>query len=328
MRLVTFRTKTPLGPLTRFGALLDDRVLDLRIAYLAQLAAQGIDGREAQRVAATTMPEDLEGFIRAGTPGVATAEGAIQFAKSADPEELRGPGNTPGIHALSEIKLLPPLSKPNSLRDFVAFEDHAQAGAGRRGDPLADVWYERPIYYKGNHRSLVAHDATVATPRFTKELDFELEVACILGISGRDMDEAQAEGAIYGFTILNDWSARDVQRLEMAARLGPAKSKDFATSIGPCLLTVDEVGPHPSLSMTARLNGKVICEANLGDSYWRFPQMISFVSRDEDVWPTDIYGSGTPFGGCLLDHGGPYLKPGDVVELEVEKLGTLRNRIA
>lgn len=327
MRLVTFTTETPLGTVRRLGALVDDRVVDLRIAFLAQLSSQGVEGREAQRVAATTLPEDMESFIRVGLPGIAAAEGAIEFAKGAGPDELRGPGNTPGIHLATAVRILSPLSNANSLRDFVAFEDHAKAGAERRGDRLAEVWYERPIYYKGNHRSLVGPEADVPKPRFTNELDFELEVACVLGGSGRDLDEAQAEGAIYGFTILNDWSARDVQRLEMAARLGPAKSKDFATSLGPCLLTVDEVGPHPSLSMSARLNGEVICNANLGDTYWRFPQMISFVSQDEDIWPTDIYGSGTPFGGCLLDRDGPYLKPGDVVELEVEKIGVLRNVI-
>lgn len=328
MRLVTFTIESPLGTLRRLGALVEDRIIDLRMAFLAQLASQKVDGREAQRIAATTLPEDMENFIRAGLPGIAAAEGAIEFARSANPEELRGPGNTPGIHSLGAVRLLSPLSHPNSLRDFIAFEDHAKAGAGRRGDRLADAWYERPIYYKGNHRSLLGPEDEVGIPRFTKELDFELEVACVLGIAARNLDEAQAEGAIYGFMVLNDWSARDIQRHEMAARLGPAKSKDFATSLGPCLLTVDEVGPHPSLSMKAKLNGEVICEANLGNTYWRFPQMISFVSQDEDVWPGDIYGSGTPFGGCLLDHDGPYLKSGDVVELEVEKIGLLRNVVA
>jgi 2-keto-4-pentenoate hydratase/2-oxohepta-3-ene-1,7-dioic acid hydratase in catechol pathway len=327
MKLVTFQASTQFGPVRRLGVIEAEGILDLEVAYLSKLVDQGVDPREAQRAAASSLPPEMERFIWAGKPALEAANEAVEFVRARDSVGLRGPAGQVVAYEMRSVRLMSPLGSPNSLRDFIAFEDHARAGAGRRGEELSPTWYERPIYYKGNHRSLVGAEDDVPRPGFTKELDFELEVACIVGGRGRDLDEQAAAEAIFGFTILNDWSARDMQRVEMAARLGPAKSKDFATSLGPCIVTADEVGASPSLAMTARLNGREICTANLGDAHWTFPRMISFVSQDEDVWPTDIYGSGTPYGGCLLDHGGPYLEPGDVVELEVETIGTLRNRV-
>ena len=221
--------------------------------------------------------------------------------------------------------LLAPL-QPASLRDFLAFEDHAKGGAARRNEELNPAWYRAPVYYKGNHRAIVGPDADVEWPAFSEKLDFELELACVLGSKGRDLDATAAEGAIFGYAVMNDWSARDVQRDEMAMRLGPSKSKDFATSLGPCIVTADEIDPRKGLTMTARVNGDVWCEASSADMHWTFPMMIEHVSRDEDVWPGDVYGSGTPFGGCGLDLD-RWIAPGDVVELEIDGIGGLRNRV-
>jgi 2-keto-4-pentenoate hydratase/2-oxohepta-3-ene-1,7-dioic acid hydratase in catechol pathway len=222
-------------------------------------------------------------------------------------------------------RLLAPL-RPASLRDFLAFEDHAQGGARRRNEELNPAWYESPVYYKGNHRSIVAPEADLSWPAFTEKLDFELELGCVLGTLAIDLDENAAEGSIFGYTIMNDWSARDVQRAEMAMRLGPAKSKDFATSLGPCIVTADEFDPRRPHAMIARVNGEIWCEASTDAMHWTFPKMIAHVSRGESVWPADVYGSGTPFGGCGLDLD-RWLRPGDVVELEVEGIGVLRNRV-
>lgn len=229
--------------------------------------------------------------------------------------------------AIDEIEFGPPLALA-SLRDFVGFEDHAAAGAKRRGEELSSTWHDRPFYYKGNHRTIVAHEHAVPKPSFTDELDFELEIACIIGRQIIDADETTARDAIFGFTIMNDWSARDIQRAEMGSRLGPSKSKDFATSLGPWIVTADECGHDPSFSLEARLNGKSLCRAQLSDIYWTFAKTISFVSQGEPVLPGDVFGSGTPFGGCMLDRGGPWLQSGDVVELEVSGIGVLRNTIA
>jgi 2-keto-4-pentenoate hydratase/2-oxohepta-3-ene-1,7-dioic acid hydratase in catechol pathway len=221
--------------------------------------------------------------------------------------------------------LLPPL-RPASLRDFLAFEDHALGGARRRKEELNPAWYETPAYYKGNHRSIVGPDSDVSWPGFTERLDFELEIACVLGLHARDLDAVAAGNAIFGYTIMNDWSARDVQRAEMALRLGPSKSKDFATSLGPCVVTADEFDPKAGLRMIARVNGETWCDASTAAMHWTFPEMVEHVSRGEEVWPADVYGSGTPFGGCGLDLD-RWIRPDDVIELEIEGIGVLRNRV-
>lgn len=316
MRVVTFEVPSIFGNATRVGALDEsERVIDLEIACIA--ARTSTD--------AGSSVSSMERFITAGESALDAARRAMDFA--ANESDLRGPSGHRAIFDIDNVHLKAPLSHPNSLRDFLAFEDHAKAGATRRQEELNPIWYERPIYYKGNHRSIYGPDDVIVRPGFTRELDFELEIACIVGANGRNLSEPDAESAIFGFTIMNDWSARDLQRTEMATRLGPAKSKDFATSLGPWIVTFDEVGHRPALDMSARVNGRVLCEANLEAARWTFASMIAYVSRDEGVWATDVYGSGTPFGGCLLDHGGPYLEPGDVVELEVERLGVLRNRV-
>lgn len=328
MRLVTF---APLGPggRPRPGALLGPGpgdVVDLRAARRALLRLRGEPAAEAVRRAAREVPSTVEALIRRGPEALAAAREALALAGEATASDLDAAAGAPVLLPAAGVRLLAPISRPNSLRDFLAFEDHARAGAARRGEELAAAWYDRPLYYKGNHRSIVGPGELVPRPAFTREMDFELEVACIVGAGGLDLSAEESAARIAGFTVMNDWSARDVQRAEMSGRLGPAKSKDFATSLGPCIVTADEAGgPHPDLHMTARVNGEVVCEGRLGAARWTFPQMIAHVSRGERVWPTDVYGSGTPLGGCQLDRGSRWLEPGDTVELEVERIGVLRN---
>jgi 2-keto-4-pentenoate hydratase/2-oxohepta-3-ene-1,7-dioic acid hydratase in catechol pathway len=279
----------------RLGALVDDVVVDLP-------SAVGHPG----------FPDTMEDLVGAGPA-------ALQRARQA----LRPRGASQRF-AVDDALLLVPLL-PSSLRDFLAFEDHVKAGAARRGESVPEAWYEIPIYYKGNHRSVIGPDEEVPWPPFTEELDFELEVAAILGGRGRDLDAGTAAQLVFGYTLMNDWSARDIQRKEMAARLGPAKSKDFATSLGPCIVTVDELDPA-GVRLTARVDGDLWSEGALADAYWTFPQMIAHVSQGEEVWPGDVYGSGTFGGGCGLDLG-RFLWPGAVVELEAEGIGVLRNRV-
>jgi 2-keto-4-pentenoate hydratase/2-oxohepta-3-ene-1,7-dioic acid hydratase in catechol pathway len=279
----------------RLGALVDDVVVDLPSA-----------------VDHPGFPDTMEDLVGAGPA-------ALQRARQA----LR-PRGASQLFAVDDALLLVPLL-PSSLRDFLAFEDHVKAGAARRGESVPEAWYEIPIYYKGNHRSVIGPDEEVHWPPFTEELDFELEVAAILGGRGRDLDAGTAAQLVFGYTLMNDWSARDIQRQEMAARLGPAKSKDFATSLGPCIVTVDEFDPA-RVRLTARVDDNVWSEGSLADAYWTFPQMIAHVSQGEEVWPGDLYGSGTFGGGCGLDLG-RFLWPGAVVELEAEGIGVLRNRV-
>lgn len=224
------------------------------------------------------------------------------------------------------LRWLCPIDKVASLKDFLAFEDHVKRGAQRRGAEVPDYWYEAPVYYKGNHRAVIGPEATCPWPSYTKRLDFELELALIVGRRGRDIARDEAGDYVFGFTIFNDFSARDVQAKEMSAWLGPAKGKDFGNSLGPCIVTADEVGTEPDLEMICRVNGEEWGRARSSDARWRWADILAHVSEAEDVWPGDVYGSGTPGGCCGLDQGRE-LSPGDVVELEIEKIGVLRNKV-
>jgi 2-keto-4-pentenoate hydratase/2-oxohepta-3-ene-1,7-dioic acid hydratase in catechol pathway len=224
------------------------------------------------------------------------------------------------------LRLLRPLDRLASLRDFLAFENHVKAGAERRGTQVPDYWYEAPVYYKGNHRSILGPDEECRWPRYSSLMDFELELAMIVGVRGRGVDRESAGAHIFGFTVMNDFSARDIQVREMTAWLGPAKGKDFGTALGPCIVTADEVGTEPDLEMICRVNGEEWGRARSSDAFWSWADMIVHVSDGEDIHPGDVYGSGTPGGCCGLDLG-RYLEPGAVVELEIEHIGVLRNRI-
>lgn len=218
-----------------------------------------------------------------------------------------------------------PAVEAGSLRDFIAFEQHITTTRRNRGLEVPPAWYELPAYYKGNYRSLMGHEQPMNWPRFTEKLDFELELACVVGREGRDLSEADAEGCIGGYSVMNDWSARDIQMQEGSVGLGPAKGKDFGTSVGPWVVTPEEFNPRDA-RMTAKINGEMWSDGNIGTIHWSFPKMISHVSMDETVYPGDLMGSGTVGGGCgfELDR---WLQPGDVVELEVEGIGVLRNRV-
>ena len=234
---------------------------------------------------------------------------------------------------------LPPPTQPPSIRDFYAFEQHVATARRARGLEMVPEWYEVPVFYFSNPHSVIGPDDTVAAPPGSAQLDYELEVAAVVGTDGHDLDPGDAEAHIAGFTIMNDWSARDLQRQEMAVGLGPAKGKDFATSLGPEMVTPDELadrraGKAYDLVMTARVNGREYSRGNLADLYWSFGEMLAHASRGTRLVAGDVIGSGTCGTGCILElslvHGSdeyPWLAPGDVVELEVERLGILRNVI-
>lgn len=242
---------------------------------------------------------------------------------------VRAASDLPQMHLDPDeegFRVLSPLDVIGSLKDFLAFEDHVKRGARRRNGEVPAYWYEAPVYYKGNHRATLGPDDVCAWPHYTDRLDFELELALIVGRRGRDIAKEKAADYIFGFTVFNDFSARDVQAKEMSAWLGPAKGKDFANAFGPCIVTTDELGPEPDLEMTCRVNGEIWGRARSSEAYWSWADILSHVSDSEDVYPGDVFGSGTPGGCCGLDLGRE-LAPGDVVELEIERIGTLRNTI-
>jgi fumarylacetoacetate (FAA) hydrolase len=227
-----------------------------------------------------------------------------------------------------------PIPPCRTLRDFYAFEAHVKNARARRGLGVIPEWYEFPAFYFSNPGVIFGADAVIPYPRYTEALDYELEVAAVIGTQGINIPVAAAEQYIAGYTIMNDWSARDIQRKEMAIGLGPAKAKDFATSLGPALITPDELedrrsGKGYDLVMTARRNGVELSRGNWRDLHWSFAEMIARASEDVMLYPGDVIGSGTVGTGCLLELGaenvGGWLQAGDVIELEIERLGVLRN---
>jgi len=219
-------------------------------------------------------------------------------------------------YALEDVRLLAPVPRPPSVRDAYAFEEHIRNAARVTGRPgVPDEWYELPVFYFSNPAAIFGPDDEIPFPAGSEELDYELEVAAVIG----------AEGVIGGFTVMNDWSARDLQRKEMKVGLGPAKGKDFATSLGPVVVTPDELGDL-RLEMVARVNGEERSRGNMGDMYHSWQAIIERAAANTQLVPGDVIGSGTVGTGCILEHGdGRWLQPGDVVELEVEGIGVLRN---
>lgn len=235
-----------------------------------------------------------------------------------------------------EFTYLPPIVRPRAFRDFYAFEAHVKTARARRGLEVPPAWYELPVFYFSNPSALLGHEAPVFAPAGSRELDYELELGVVIGRGGRDIPVEQAWSHVAGFTILNDWSARDLQRQEMTVGLGPAKGKDFATAAGPWLVTRDEFadridGERLTLEMTARVNGRELSRGNVASLHHSIPRLLAHASRDAELFPGELLGTGTVGTGCILELGpentGGWLKPGDVVELEIERLGILRNTV-
>jgi 2-keto-4-pentenoate hydratase/2-oxohepta-3-ene-1,7-dioic acid hydratase in catechol pathway len=310
----------------RLGAVRRDagRIVDLDAAH--RLAT----GRSNPALAT------MQSLIEAGAEGLPLATELADHAADRDECAPR----------LAEVRLLAPLPRPQQIRDFSTFELHMkQAGAAmarirseRTGSDaplprpqdieLPPAFYHQPLYYKSNRFSVVGHEHDVQWPSYAKLMDYELEFCAIIGRAGRDISAGNARAHIFGYTIFNDFSARDAQEYEMSGPFGPCKGKDFDTGnvLGPWIVTADELTDPYQLDMTARINGEVWSHGNSRDMIHRFEDMIAHVSRDETLHPGEVFGSGTIGGGCGLEIN-RWLKPGDVVELEVEGIGFLRNRV-
>ena len=246
-------------------------------------------------------------------------------------------GEKPIAFLMNEVQLLAPVPDPQSFRDFYAFEQHVRAARKLRGLEMHPDWFRIPIFYFSNPAAIYGHGSEIPYPRKTNELDFELEFAVIISGTGSDIPSKDADRHIAGYTICNDWSARDLQREEMAMSLGPAKGKDFATSFGPYMVTPDELedawdeNGKLNLRMTCHVNGTLISDGNTNDLYHPFKDMIERASMNTKLLSGDYLGSGTVGTGCILElrpeNTGGWIKKGDVVTLEVKRLGVLENKI-
>jgi fumarylacetoacetate (FAA) hydrolase len=324
MRYVTF---SPANQVPRLGVISGQTVVDLQAARDWAQSARGLPSQE--------LASSVYELILSGPPGWQYTSYLLNILEGEDPVRLRSLSGAPVGYLLQAVNLLPPLVRPMSLRDFYAFEQHVATAHANRGKEVPPQWYKFPVFYFSNPNAIFGPDETVPYPSSTRALDYELEVACIIGRPGINLSPEMAEGHIFGYTIFNDWSARDVQREEMAVGLGPAKGKDFASSLGPTIVTPDELAPYSAgrpgvydLEMVARINGQERSRGSWKELYFSFGEMIARASQDVYLLPGDVIGSGTVGTGCLLETTrgqGPWLKPGDVVELEIEALGILRN---
>jgi len=337
VRLITFRHDAKL----EVGALAEDGSKVVRLQ-----TAEGLrTGRPNPHL------ESMLAFLQGGSAAREAAQAALEFARSQHPVGV--------VLDRAGLQLLSPVPRPESIRDFMVFEQHVTNCIRKFEMPrwLASLdesldrmfgrkatlayrknraWYQRPVYYKGNRLSVVGDGASVVMPAYTQRLDWELEFGIFIGQTGTNIPREKAREFIGGYTIFNDFSARDIQGREMASRLGPAKGKDFDTgnAIGPHLVTPDEVPDPYNLAMKARVNGEEVSSGHTRGMYWTFEQMIAYVSQAETLHPGEFFGSGTGTvpesgqnrRGCGLEMD-RFLKVGDKVELEVERLGILTNYV-
>lgn len=271
------------------------------------------------------LPQTLLTLLGSGAPLAEHAERVLD-----DPWE---------VVPLAGARLLAPVPEPPSVRDFMAFEAHVVTSYAALGAAVAPVWYDQPVFYFSNPAAVLGPTDPVPLAPGTEEYDFELEVAAVVGTAGADLDPAQAEDHVAGYVLLCDWSARDLQATEMAVQLGPVKGKDTATSLGPFLVTPDELehlrsGRGYDVEMTATVNGRACSAGSWADLHWSFGQMLAYASRGTRLRPGDVIGSGTVGTGCLLElgrvHGQdafPWLREGDEVVLDMGPLGSIATRI-
>ncbi|HUG76587.1 MAG TPA: fumarylacetoacetate hydrolase family protein [Burkholderiales bacterium] len=304
MKLVTF-TMGNAPP--RAGALIEGgrRVLDLQAAY----------GRVYH--GASPLLASVLAMIEAGEEALEVAGQLLETAVTAGVALGR-----------EEVRLLAPVPQPPQMRDFLCFEKHLVQAFRAIGSEPPRAWYERPIFYHPSRFSVCGPEAEVPWPAYCEKLDFELEFGCYIGRPGKDIPKERARSHIFGYTIFNDFSARDEQAKEMAGSLGPGKGKDFdnANAMGPCLVTADEIGDPYRLEMAVRVNGEEWGRGNSRDMHWKFEDCIAHAARSETLHAGEFFGSGTVGNGCGLEQM-RFLEPGDVVELEVEGIGVLRNRV-
>jgi fumarylacetoacetate (FAA) hydrolase len=303
MRLATVRTTD--GPRAALGV--RGNWVDLADAAAALLGDR-------------SCPSTLLGLLRRDGAGLATARRVADALEGA-------PLGATRVTAAMQATLDPPVVDAGAFLDFYAFEAHVRQARARRGLEVPPEWYRYPVYYRSNPRSFIGHGAEVHFPAGEERMDYELELAAVLGAALESPTAEQATAAIAGYCLLNDWSARAIQAEVMKVGLGPAKGKDFASSLGPWLVTADELGDPGLVTLEARINGERWSRGGVADMRWSFGELIAFAAEGVRFEPGDVFGSGTVGGGCGLELG-RFLKVGDVVELDGgPKLGVLANTV-
>ncbi|CAN5230657.1 hypothetical protein BH09MYX1_BH09MYX1_12270 [soil metagenome] len=336
MKLVTYRTDPQGHP--RAGIVLGDHVLDLARAFAW---FEHKNGRPCDAAHCTDRyGAGVLGFVqhqvvaRPVADEICTLHASGKFAAAFEGAPLTRP--------LADCRLEAPIPRPPSMRDGYAFRQHVETARRNRGLEMIPEFDQFPVFYFTNHQAVIGPGELRVMPLHLDKLDFELEAAIVIGKEAKNLSAEGADAAIFGMTIMNDFSARTLQMEEMKLSLGPAKGKDFATGLGPWLVTMDELAPRTTkttkgnvfdLVMRARVNGTQVSEGNLKDMSFTFAQILERASYGVTLFPGDVIGSGTVGTGCFLELNGSkitqnqWLQAGDVVELDVDLLGTLRNNV-
>ncbi len=316
MKFVTFLSNNS----QRLGLLIGNEILDLE---------------RASAETARPLPNDIIEFLRLGEPAMKAAHKIEETSK--DTNAFRS-----ARHAVESVKLLAPVPRPTSMRDGYAFRQHVEAARRNRGVEMIPEFDLFPVFYFTNHQAVIGPGPMEVMPEHLNRLDYELEAAIVIGKEGRNIKASEGDEYIAGYTIMNDWSARALQIEEMKLSLGPAKGKDFATAIGPWLVSRDELaskripnekGERYDLTMTASLNGKELSRGNLKEMTWTFAEIIERASYGVTLYPGDVIGSGTVGSGCLLELNGSnitnnlWVQLGDTVTCAIEELGELTNTV-
>jgi 2-keto-4-pentenoate hydratase/2-oxohepta-3-ene-1,7-dioic acid hydratase in catechol pathway len=316
MKFVTFATGQAGRPVLRAGVLADGVVVDIDRA---------VSARGGSPVAGSSSggSSQLLTLIRGGDGALDIAREAVEHVVATGAERN---GDDAIIHSLEEVQLVAPLPRPNSLRDYLVVEEHLRncVAAGIL-EAIAEEWYNIPAHYKGNVDEIYGPDDTIPWPAYTDKLDYELEICAVIGNPGRRISAEDAGRHIFGYTLYNDWSARDIQGREMSIGTGPGVCKDFGSSIGPCIATPDEFN-RDTAHLEARIDGEVWSSGVLGAMHFSFEEIIAWTSQEETLRSGDLLGSGTIGRGCGVEMN-RWIAQGSVVELEAEGIGVLRNTV-
>ena len=314
MKIARIRNEGPDGAEARIVVRTDSgeaRWVDVRAAERLRLEQLGVAPDAARRLAAVVVPGSLTLALGSGP----LFREALASAASAAPVEALAP---------ADARLLAPVDPP-AYRDFMSFEQHFTYPLRRSGAPIPDVLYELPISYMGSAQAVVGPDEEIVWPAYSQHMDFELELGIVIGRDGRDLTPEQALDHVLGLTLLDDFSARDIQMREMGGRLGPSKGKHFANAVGPCIVTLDALDAG-NLRMDARINGETWSSNSTSTMMWSIGEIVAWASAGEPLVAGTLLGSGTIGGGTGLELERK-LADGDVVELELEGVGVLRNRV-
>ena len=327
MKLTSFQISTETGQQSRIGVVTNNElVIDLEAAYRLFLQDSGITERAAARISNALLPSDMVAFIEAGDLSMEAAAKTLEWASNQGNAHTQK--GTTFARKLNDLVLLAPIPRPPLLRDFMGFETHLKNIYPKLGLEIPPEWYNIPVYYKGNTGSVSGHDSEIVMPSFAEEIDFEFEIAAVIGKGGINIPAEKAMDHVFGYMIYNDFSARAIQFQEMSVGLGPAKGKDFAGAhvLGPWIVTADEIDDIYNLKMVARVNGELYCDTHSSTNHWHFRDMIAHASMNEYICPGEVMGSGTVGHGSGIE-GDKLLKSGDVIELEMEGIGILRNKV-